>query len=197
MKARWIHIHFTLFGTLDLLSLFQLPLRVTKPQCEPFAEIIVALSDESHCPSNPFALAARKQELGFRFLQRICDIAPIRPNAQDLLQRDSWLLPVLSFMKENISQKIAIAQLARIANLSAPHFHARFRDGIGQSPIQHLKQLRLATASKLLINNINQPLKQIAEETGFCNEFHLSREFRRLFGKSPGAWRRDYNRSLP
>jgi len=197
MKARWIHIHFSLFGTIDLLSLFQLPLRVMKPQCRPFAEIICALSDEAHCLSNPFALSARKQELAFRFLQRICDIAPIRPSAKDLLESDSWLLPVISYMKENISRKITIDQLARMANLSAPHFHARFRDCIGQSPIQHLKQLRLASASKLLINLENQPLKRIAEETGFCNEFHLSREFRRMFGKSPVEWRRDYNRSLP
>ena len=41
------------------------------------------------------------------------------------------------------------------------------------------------------LTGANVPLRSIAERTGFCSEFHLSREFRRVFGKPPGRWRRE------
>jgi transcriptional regulator GlxA family with amidase domain len=82
-----------------------------------------------------------------------------------------------------------------VASLSAPRFHAFFRQFMGRSPMDHLKHLRLSEACRLLATG-DEPLRVVAEKTGFCNEFHLGRDFKRVFGKPPGVWRRDYDRNL-
>jgi len=194
MRARWIHIQFTLFDTIDILSMLEMPLRLPAKQCEPFAEIMSALSRIQECP--PFVRLARKQELAFRTLTLLCELAPLRAGVGDLLMQRHRLQPAISHMREHMADKLTVTKLARLAHLSVPHFHALFRKCLRNSPMQHLKHLRLEKAARLLTGSDTQ-LADIAEATGFCNEFHLSREFRRVFGKPPGRWRADPDRALP
>ncbi|NLX04681.1 MAG: helix-turn-helix domain-containing protein [Phycisphaerae bacterium] len=194
MRARWLHIHVTLFDAVDLLSLLDMPLRVSAEQCEPFADIMSALTRVQECP--PFVQLARKQELAFRTLAMLCELAPLRTDADDLWLRRHRLQPVFNHMREHLAERLTVTRLARLAHLSVPHFHALFRKYLGRSPMQHLKQLRLERAARLLTGS-DASLADIAEATGFCNEFHLSREFRRVFGRPPRRWRADPDRTLP
>lgn len=195
MRARWIHVHFTLFGALDVTSLLELPLRVTARQCAPFAEVIEALLKEDSVPDASLGTLARRQELAFRALHLLCELAPLRPDAPELLRQKDRLGPLLTFMQERLAEPLTVADLARRANLSTPRFHVFFRQLMGRSPMEHLKHLRLSEACRLLTTG-NDPLRVVAEQTGFCNEFHLSREFRAMFGQPPGVWRRDHDRNL-
>lgn len=95
-------------------------------------------------------------------------------------------------MKEHLSDNLTVLDIARHANMSEPHFYSFFRRHMGRSPMRHLKYFRLARVCSLLAAG-DTPLRVVAKETGFCNEFHLSREFSRQFGKPPGTWRRDYD----
>ena len=191
MHARWLHVHFTLLGSIDVTSLLELPLRVTRQQCVPFAEVIEELLEQRERPDMGLGGLARRQELGFRALGLLCALAPLRAGAADMLRRQQRLAPALALMKERMSERLSVEALAREAHLSPPHFHALFRRFLGRPPMQHLKYLRLSTACRLLATG-GLPLKAIAEQTGFTNEFPLSREFRRAFGKPPGAWRREH-----
>jgi transcriptional regulator GlxA family with amidase domain len=110
------------------------------------------------------------------------------------MDRHQRLLPVLTFMQEHLPEKLTVEELAHYVHLSVPHFHALFKDSIGRTPMQHLKHLRLARAAELLDRD-DAPLAAIAAATGFCNEYHLSRDFSRAFGQAPGAWRRDPRRA--
>ena len=195
MRARWVHVHFTLFGALEVTSLLTLPLRVTARQCEPFAEVIAALLLESRGADVSLGALARRQELAFRVLHLLCDLAPLKPGALELLRQKDRLGPVLAFMEARLAEPLTVADLAHHASLSVPRFHVFFRRLMGRSPMEHLKHLRLSEASRLLATG-DEPLRVVAERTGFCNEFHLSREFRGVFGKPPGVWRRDYDRNL-
>lgn len=196
MRIRWIHLHCTLFGALDACSLLDLPLQVSRAACEPFGEIIAAnqAGSEDFAPDSLGALA-RRQELAWRALRLLCELAPMRPGAGELLRERHRLEPVLRHMEQALAEKISVAELARLASLSVPRFHVFFRQNMGRSPMAHLRHLRLAEASRLLATG-NEPLRVVAERTGFCNEFHLSREFRAVFGKAPGIWRREYDRNL-
>ncbi len=195
MRARWIHIHFTIFGALDVTSLLALPLRVTRRQGEPFAAVIEALLQDRQTPKTSVAWLAHRHELAFRALRLLGELAPWRENALERLRHKDRLEPVLAFMKEHLADTLTVADLARKANLSPPRFHAFFRELMGRSPMHHLKQLRLSEACRLLAAD-REPLRVVAAKSGFCNEFHLSREFRAVFGKPPGGWRREYDRNL-
>lgn len=195
MRARWVHLHITLFGLVDVTSLLDLPLRVSKRQCEPFGEIIEELLKLPSSQSKPLCDVARQQELAFRTLGLLCELAPMRSESLSILQQTNRFCPVLNYMEAHLSKKLTVAELAKHACMSVPHFHAFFRQFMSRSPMKHLKYLRLSKACSLLASG-DSTLQSIAEQTGFCNEFHLSREFRRVFGKPPGAWRRDYDQTL-
>ena len=195
MRAHWIHLRITIFNSLDVTSLFDFPLRVDARRCKPFGKIMEEFQDLEHGYDNPLEPLARRQELAFRALSLLCRWVPLRQDAMDLLRQRDRLTPVLALMKERLAGKLVVADLARCANLSVPHFHLLFRRLMGRSPMDHLKHLRLSEACRLLVAG-DTPLRVVAEQTGFCNEFHLSRAFRPVFGKPPGAWRRDYDGNM-
>lgn len=190
MRARWIHLHVTLYGIVDALSLLDLPLRVTARQCEPFGEIIEEFATREAQTDASFGHLARRSELGFRAFRLLGELAPLRADAMEVLGQRHRLGPILHVMRNRLSEKITVADLARAASLSVPQFHVFFRRYVRSSPMDYLKHLRLSEASRLLATS-DEPLRSIAERTGFCSEFHLSREFRRVFGKPPGKWRRE------
>ncbi len=195
MRAHWLHLHATLFGIVDVTSLLVLPLRVGALQCEPFAEIIETLARQDAKGAGAVDMLALRHELGFRTLRLLCALAPPREDAVELLQQQKRLGPVLSLMRERLAERITVAELARCAGLSVVRFHVFFRRIAGRPPMEFLKQMRLSEASRMLAAG-DEPLRVVAERTGFCDEFHLSREFRRVFGKAPGLWRREHDRTL-
>jgi AraC-like DNA-binding protein len=63
-----------------------------------------------------------------------------------------------------------------------------FRRYDHQSPYQYLLRLKMNHAA----GRLKQPdalVKQVAEETGFADQFHFSRVFTSVFGLSPAAFR--------
>jgi len=195
MRARWIHLRISLFQSLDVANLLDLPLRVSARSCAPFEEVIEELRRLMPDPAHPLKAPARPQELAFRTLGLLCDIAPFRPDAAELVRQRDRLGPALALMKARLAEPLAVADLARCANLSVPQFHVLFRRLIGRSPMDHLKHLRLSEACRLLAV-ADTPLRVVAEQTGFCSEFHLSRVFRATFGQPPGLWRRGHDHRL-
>jgi AraC-like DNA-binding protein len=57
-----------------------------------------------------------------------------------------------------------------------------------QSPYQYLMQMKMNLAVQRL-QSPNSSVKQVAQEFGFCDPFHFSRVFKRIFGISPGTFK--------
>jgi len=72
--------------------------------------------------------------------------------------------------------------------MSRRAFSTRFRAAVGDTPIQHLANVRLGIAAGLLATS-DANLFQIARSSGYDNDASLSRAFKRKFGLSPGGYR--------
>jgi len=59
------------------------------------------------------------------------------------------------------------------------------------TPTEYLREFRLGQAVEQLIGS-NETLTSIALGTGFSDHSHLTREFTRSLGLSPGAYRKKY-----
>ncbi len=67
MSAHWLHMRYTLFGTLDITSLVDLPLRVSAGDCEPFSAVITELQSMDQDTADDLRQVVRRQELASRF----------------------------------------------------------------------------------------------------------------------------------
>lgn len=83
---------------------------------------------------------------------------------------------------------LALADLARAADLSINHLTRCFRDEFGQTPIQYVLHLRLERARDLLRQSALS-IKQIAHLAGFRDQGYFTRQFTRAVGHSPSVFR--------
>ncbi len=188
MKMKWVHFHFSIFGAIDFTSLLDMPLRLDSSRAAKFGELIDALLRLQDSDAAISGLAVRS-ELGFRLLSLVCSVSTPKEDALGFLESSQRLKPVLDNMKRNLHLKTHVSKLAKLANLSPSRFHTVFREITGSSPMEYQKKLRLNAAFRLVVMT-DEKLKSVAEKTGFCNEFHLSRDFKANYGKSPREYRR-------
>lgn len=104
-------------------------------------------------------------------------------HADDLVGR------VRSFVRQNLASELSLEKLARVAGLSRYRFAHVFRDASGLAPAAFVRLERLE-AARTLVAETRLPLKAIAEQTGFADEFHLSKSFRRAWSRPPSEWRK-------
>lgn len=79
-------------------------------------------------------------------------------------------------------------ELAGTAGMSVSHFNRLFRQWVGQAPMNHLRQTRVARARTLLADP-DLSVKQIAARTGFADPYHFSKVFRQVDGLPPTQYR--------
>ncbi len=194
MAARYLHFHFTLLGALDFTALLDMPLCLEAKVAEPFGNLIEELLAAEAAPRTLCQLA-RRHELLWRALRLLCAAVPPRPDYVNFMGSTKRLLPVLAHIREHLGDPLKVSDLASRAHLSPSRFYTFFKHWIGRSPMDYVKHLRLTEACRRLAVT-DDPLRTIADATGFCNPFHLSREFKNLFGQSPSTYRKNYDRSL-
>jgi AraC-like DNA-binding protein len=81
-------------------------------------------------------------------------------------------------------QRLDIDTLAQEVNLSAAAFHAHFKTVTATSPIQYLKATRLHKARLLMIQD-GVSASRASSRVGYESPSQFSREFKRLFGRTP------------
>lgn len=93
-------------------------------------------------------------------------------------------------MMQNIERSVGVAELAQVAGLSESWFSRVFKQSAGLSPQRWIVEQRVA-AAKDMMSDPKRSLADIAVATGFSDQAHLSRAFRRAVGLPPSQWRRD------
>lgn len=76
-------------------------------------------------------------------------------------------------------------------NLSLRHLERLFKAAQKPTPPQCLHQLRLERARELVLNS-NDTAQEIAGKVGFKHENYFSREFKRVYGLPPIAYRKQH-----
>jgi AraC-like DNA-binding protein len=94
---------------------------------------------------------------------------------------------VRDYLIEHLAENVSLERLARIANLSPFHLNRVFSEQVGLPPHAFQTQMRISRAKALLRRGSSIP--QTAAETGFADQSHLTRHFKRLVGVTPGQFR--------
>lgn len=94
------------------------------------------------------------------------------------------------YIAERSTESISLAELGRIADLSPFHLHRLFSQQTGMPPHAYQTLLRINRAKKLL--GSGRALSDVAASTGFADQSHFTRHFRRLVGVPPGRYSADF-----
>lgn len=95
-------------------------------------------------------------------------------------------------VQRNIGEAISNADLATLTRLSTSYFCKAFRVSFGDTPQHFILNKRVEHACALMMDTPDT-LADIAYACGFTDQAHLSRQFRRVIGTSPNAWRRHFS----
>ncbi|HEY8458131.1 MAG TPA: AraC family transcriptional regulator [Actinopolymorphaceae bacterium] len=93
-----------------------------------------------------------------------------------------------SYADAHLAQRLSATDLARVVGLSADYFVRRFRQTFGVPPRTWLVRRRIQAAMQRLDESTN-PIGVVARELGYPDIFLFSRQFKRVTGMSPRAWR--------
>lgn len=102
---------------------------------------------------------------------------------------DRQISLTLHSIHENFQKPWTVATLATTAGMSRSAFAARFKEVVGEAPLEYLTRWRMRKASQLLRQE-NHKLAEVAVLVGYDSEGAFSNAFKRVLGVSPGAYRR-------
>ena len=94
----------------------------------------------------------------------------------------------LTFMHGNLGHGWTLEELAQQIGLSRSALAERFRNALGDTPLNHLRTLRMQKAMQLL-SDTQQTLGQVAQAVGYQDAFGFSKVFKRTTGQSPRQFR--------
>lgn len=94
------------------------------------------------------------------------------------------IVKALDLIHSKFSSDITVKRLAAEAGMSDSAFHASFKSITTTSPMQYLKKTRLHKARLLLMHD-GGTAAATAAKVGYESSSQFSREYKRLFGRSP------------
>ena len=94
-------------------------------------------------------------------------------------------------INDNISKPILLTELAEENGMSVSFLQRLFLRTIGVRPGKYIIQQRLNAACRLL-EETDDGVYAIALATGFCDQSHFTKMFKRERGITPGEYRRKH-----
>jgi AraC family transcriptional regulator, arabinose operon regulatory protein len=95
---------------------------------------------------------------------------------------------VLQHLRLYYHKPMRVSDLAAMAGMSPSHFTRTFRAAIGYAPIDWLRHYRINQARRRLLESTD-PIKEVARQVGYSDQFYFSKDFKRYTGLAPTAFR--------
>ena len=105
---------------------------------------------------------------------------------------ESFLDKVNELILENLEDSnFSVHQLSEALSLSRMQVHRKIKSATNLTTTHYIRSQRLAKA-KILLENKNYSISEIAYKMGFANLSYFSRCFQESFGESPSEYRNKY-----
>jgi AraC family transcriptional regulator len=153
---------------------------------------------EGLCPA-PARIAAQKLALELASSSReeltMASLAAeimgeLRPVSGARSDGGKWIDRVVEAISDEPERRWRLPELAAIAGRHPVHVAQSFRATTGIS-LGAYQRLRRLTSLALALRHGNAPLAALAADFGYCDQSHMTSEFRSIVGVSPGRYRRE------
>jgi len=137
-------------------------------------------------------------EVAVQYLANLLWIQALRSHTETVPEQSSGLLHALAdphigaalySMHKRIEHPWTVASLASEAGMSRSAFALRFKELMGESPLEYLTRWRMYRGSDLLRES-DRKLADVAQAVGYDSDGAFHRAFKRVLGMAPGEYRR-------
>lgn len=111
-------------------------------------------------------------------------------------ERSTSIDRAAEFMRDHLTERVEVSGLAAMVRLSPSHFAALFKRQFGTPVLQYQTQLRMARAREIL-DTTHKPIADVAAAVGYADSFYFARQFKRIHGVTPNAYRRRHRGEAP
>ena len=112
-------------------------------------------------------------------------------SAPTLHKGNDTIKDCLRYMDAHYADKLTLQDIADQVHLHPNYLCALFRKYTGQTIFEHLNQIRVEKAAKLLRTD-DQSISQVAELCGFDSTSFFSRKFKQIMGTTPKAYSKQF-----
>jgi transcriptional regulator GlxA family with amidase domain len=123
------------------------------------------------------------------FMELICFLSRLYPEMEDEHPKDLLQLgEIISQMETDCTEEFKLNKLARSVNMSLSTFQRAFKRAAGDSPANYLIRQRIKKACEILADQ-EKSITETAFSSGFTDSNYFSRQFKKITGMTPRAYR--------
>jgi transcriptional regulator GlxA family with amidase domain len=111
-----------------------------------------------------------------------------RHSTGELIDMDVRVETAICKMRHLLGDRYLVRDVARSVNLSPRRLGQLFKIEIGVSPMQFVRNLRMARAQALLRSSF-LTIKEVTFQSGFTDVSHFVRDFKQCYGVTPSEYR--------
>jgi len=152
---------------------------------QPLATVVLALLHEA--TTGGAAGRSYRDALVLALVARLAGLFDLVAPPADVFTGQRLAVTV-ALVDERLAQRITVKSLARGTGLSPAHFSREFKRTTGETPHAFVMRRRLEHAHEFLADGGS--IAEAAQCSGFADQAHLSRLFKRRYFVTPGAFLR-------
>ena len=134
---------------------------------------------------SPFDLSA----MYYSFLVQLMESVSVVPK-RDL---PPLVTETLHYINQHLTEDIQICTLSKNLHVSHTYLTRTFRQYMGTAPLSYVNLKRLEYACHLLLHTTHS-CEEIADKIGYYDASHFHRMFKKQFGCSPTAYRKEHTK---
>lgn len=152
-------------------------------------------TDKIKAVADKLTINANEVYSSFEMLEIFLDIfknqinSNFSPNAES--NSDIYIKAAVNYIRTNVSGSVTVKDLTDILGISQPYLYRIFKEKFGKSPKQYINDYRIEQA-KILLQNSDITVTQVANSVGFCDVLSFSRFFSLKTGLSPQKYRQAF-----
>jgi len=94
------------------------------------------------------------------------------------------VMEIKNYMLKHYNEPIKLQDLSEFGGKTPNYISCIFKEVTGFTPIEYLHDIRITMAKDMMLSK-GMSIREISEETGFCDQAYFNRVFRKLSGCSP------------